>query len=143
LLPLVTGLLDGAGAPLRAALAGVLAAPGTAACRPLRRELLEILLRRELDPTVLDAVLHAAATHPADRDDEARGLVHRTGLILVRTPEGATRFDRALLDLARQVPGFAARTARWLAGTPGDWAAVVGPSTRRMLENLAGVRVPA
>jgi hypothetical protein len=143
LLPLVTGLLDGAGAPLRAALAAVLAAPGTAACRPLRRELLDILLRREQDPAVLGAVLHAAATHPPDRDDEARGLVHRTGLILVRTPEGATRFDRALLNLGRQVPGFAARMARWLAGTPDDWAAVVGPSTRRMLENLAGVRVPA
>jgi hypothetical protein len=33
--------------------------------------------------------------------------------------------------------------ARWLADTPEDWAAVVGPSTRRMIENLAGVGVPA
>ncbi|MGW0992915.1 serine protease [Streptomyces sp. NPDC002523] len=77
------------------------------------------------------------------RDDEVRGLVHRTGLLLVGTPDGATRFDRGLVDLARHVPGFAARVARWLTDTPDDWAAVVGPSTRRMIENLAGLRVPA
>ncbi|MFG2887196.1 trypsin-like peptidase domain-containing protein [Streptomyces sp. NPDC048297] len=79
----------------------------------------------------------------ARRDDEMRGLVHRTGLLLVRTPEGATRFDRGLVDLARHVPGFAARVARWLTDTPDDWAVVVGPSTRRTIENLAGIRVPA
>ncbi|MFI9252841.1 hypothetical protein [Streptomyces sp. NPDC053069] len=192
LLPLVTGLLDDAPEQLRAALATVLAAPGTTASRPLRRELLEFLLAREQAPSVLDAVLHAAAEygygagdghgdragHGAredreeseeraerahwenceqredleDREEgeaweeweqEARGLVHRTGLLLVRTPEGATHFDRGLVDLGRHVPGFAARMARWLAAAPEDWAAVVGPSTRRMLENLAGVRVPA
>ncbi|MGW3205424.1 trypsin-like peptidase domain-containing protein [Streptomyces sp. NPDC001135] len=143
LLPLVTGLLDDAPEQLRAALATVLAAPGTTASRPLRRELLEFLLAREHAPRVLDAVLHAAAEHGYDREEEARGLVHRTGLLLVRTPEGATHFDRGLVDLGRHVPGFAARMARWLAATPEDWAAVVGPSTRRMLENLAGLRVPA
>ncbi|MEU9477377.1 hypothetical protein [Streptomyces sp. NPDC048191] len=143
LLPLVTGLLEDAPEPLRAALATVLAAPGSPASRPLRRELLELLLAREQEPSVLDAVLHAAAEHGAGGEEEARGLVHRTGLLLVRTPEGATRFDRGLVDLGRHVPGFAARMARWLADTPEDWAAVVGPSTRRTLENLAGVRVPA
>ncbi|OLZ67022.1 hypothetical protein AV521_26770 [Streptomyces sp. IMTB 2501] len=143
LLPLVTGLLDNAPEQLRAALATVLAAAGTPACRPLRRELLELLLAGEQAPSVLDAVLHAAAEHGDGREEEVRGLVHRTGLLLVRTPEGATRFDRGLVDLGRQVPGFAAQMARWLAATPDDWAAVVGPSTRRMLENLAGVRVPA
>ncbi|MEV6114091.1 trypsin-like peptidase domain-containing protein [Streptomyces sp. NPDC052109] len=143
LLPLVTGLLEDAPEQLRAALAAVLAAAGTSASRPLRRELLELLLAREREPSVLDAVLHAVAEHGDGREEEARGLVHRTGLLLVRTPEGATRFDRALVDLGRHVPGFAARMARWLAATPEDWAAVVGPSTRRMLENLAGVRVPA
>ncbi|WP_279617032.1 serine protease [Streptomyces yokosukanensis] len=143
LLPLVTGLLDDAPQQLRAALAAVLAASGTPLCRPLRRELLELLLAREQDPSVLDAVLHAAAGHGDAREEEVRGLVHRTGLLLVRTPEGATRFDRGLVDLGRHVPGFAARMSRWLAATPEDWAAVVGPSTRRMLENLAGVRVPA
>ncbi|MET8772387.1 trypsin-like peptidase domain-containing protein [Streptomyces sp. NPDC004658] len=142
LLPFVTGLLDGGPEPLRAALATVLAAPGTPASRPLRRELLEFLLAREEDPAVLLAVLHAA-TEPGGREEEARGLVHRTGLLLVRTPEGATRYDRALVDLGRCVPGFAARMARWLTEAPDDWAAVVGPSTRRMIENLAGVRVPA
>ncbi|MEU5595995.1 trypsin-like peptidase domain-containing protein [Streptomyces sp. NPDC020298] len=43
LLPLVTGLLDGGPTPVRTALAAVLAAPGTPASRPLRRELLELL----------------------------------------------------------------------------------------------------
>jgi hypothetical protein len=140
LFPLVTGLLDGGSEQLRAALAGVLAVPGTHASRPLRQDLLEFLLGHEDDPAVLDAVLRAAA----QQDGEGlRDLVHRTGLLLVRTPEGATRFDRGLVDLGRHVPGFAARVAGWLTDAPQDWAAVVGPSTRRMIENLAGVRVPA
>ncbi|WP_329258798.1 serine protease [Streptomyces sp. NBC_01478] len=140
LLPLVTGLLAGGPASVRTALAAVLAAPGTAASRPLRRELLEFLLTHEHDPAVLDALLHTAGRRD---DDEIRDLVHRTGRLLVRTPAGATRFDRGLVDLGRHVPGFAALMARWLADTPEDWAAVVGPSTRRMIENLAGVGVPA
>lgn len=89
------------------------------------------------------AVLHAAAAPAEDDSLVARGLVHRTGLLLVRTPEGATCFDRGLVDLGRHVPGFAALVAGWLAETPQEWAAVVGPSARRMIENLAGVRVPA
>ncbi|MES4889127.1 trypsin-like peptidase domain-containing protein [Streptomyces sp. NPDC096012] len=144
LLPLVTGLLDGGPEQVRAALALVLAAAGTPASRPLRRELLEVVFTHEREPSVLDAVLHAAAGDGCGRqDEEVRGLVHRTGLLLVRTPEGATRFDRGLVDLGRHVPGFAALMTRWLTDAPDDWAAVVGPSTRRMLENLAGVRVPA
>lgn len=141
LLPLVTGLLDGGPAPVRTVLAAVLVTPGTPASRPLRRELLEFLLAHEHDPAVLDALLHTAARR--DDDDEIRALVHRTGRLLVRTPAGATRFDRGLVDLGRQVPGFAALMARWLADAPEEWAAVVGPSTRRMIENLAGVGVPA
>ncbi|MFE2097873.1 trypsin-like peptidase domain-containing protein [Streptomyces sp. NPDC059468] len=143
LLPLVTGLLDGGPEGIRAALATVLAAPGAPASRPLRRELLDFLLAHEDAPDVLDAVLQAAAPHGEGRDAELRALVHRTGLLLVRTPEGATRFDWGLVVLSRHVPGFAARMARWLGETPQDWAAVVGPSARRMIENLAGVRVPA
>ncbi|MFJ9869179.1 trypsin-like peptidase domain-containing protein [Streptomyces sp. NPDC101165] len=143
LLPLVTGLLDGGPEGVRAALATVLAAPGAPASHPLRRELLDFLLAHEHEPDVLDAVLQAAAPHGEGRDAELRALVHRTGLLLVRTPEGATRFDWGLVVLSRHVPGFAARLARWLGETPQDWAAVVGPSARRMIENLAGVRVPA
>ncbi|WP_241741193.1 trypsin-like peptidase domain-containing protein [Streptomyces sp. L2] len=173
LLPLVTGLLDGGSEPLRAALATVLGAAGTTASRPLRRELLDVLLAREEDPAVLDAVLHAAAGHrnaprqdrrddprqdrrgdprqdrrddrrrDGRRDEEIRELVHRTGLLLVRTPDGAARFDRGLVDLSRHVPGFAATLLRWLTDTPDDWAAVVGPSARRTIEHLAGTRVPA
>ncbi|CAM5235507.1 hypothetical protein SALBM311S_07842 [Streptomyces alboniger] len=142
LLPLVAGLLDGGPEQLRAALAGVLAASGTPDSRPLRQELLALLLSDEQDPSVLLAVVHAAAS----RDDDpsvARGLVHRTGLLLLRTPQGATCFDRSLVDLGRHVPGFAALLAGWLTDAPQEWAAMVGPSTRRMIEQLAGVPVSA
>ncbi|MEV5802146.1 trypsin-like peptidase domain-containing protein [Streptomyces collinus] len=143
LLPLVTALVDSGSDRVRAALAGVLATPGAPASRALRDELLDVLLTHERDPDVLDAVLHAAAPHGDGRDAELRALVHRTGLLLGRTPDGATRFDWSLVVLARHVPGFAARMARWLGETPQDWAAVVGPSAHRMIENLAGARVPA
>ncbi|MFB9738186.1 hypothetical protein ACFQE4_23715 [Streptomyces thermocoprophilus] len=166
LLPLVTGLLADAPERVRAALATVLAAPGTPASTPLRRELRELLLSREQDPGVLAALLHAAAYHgdhhtnhpnPPDHtnhmdhpdhpdrqgdDAELRGLLHRTGLLLIRTPEGAARLDHGLADLARHVPGFAARLARWLAESPGEWATLLGPGARRAVEDLAGVRVP-
>ncbi|MFE5399631.1 hypothetical protein ACFQ9U_34355 [Streptomyces sp. NPDC056568] len=138
--PLVTALLDDGPEPVRAALAGVLAADGPPGRGPLRRELREHLLAREQDPAVLDALLHAAVRCGGE---QLRILVHRTGLLLVRTPHGATRFDRGLVDLARHLPGFAARVTGWLADAPQDWAALVGPSARRTLENLAGARVPA
>ncbi|MGI5378596.1 trypsin-like peptidase domain-containing protein [Streptomyces sp. CA-251387] len=144
LLALVTGLLRGGTEQVRAALAAVLALPGTPESRPLRRELRDVLLAHERAPAVLDAFLHATVQRGADRaDDDLRGLVHHTGLLLVRTPDGAARFDRGLVDLGRRVPGFAGRVAGWLTEAPQEWSAVVGPSTRRMIENLAGVRVPA
>ncbi|WP_243762395.1 trypsin-like peptidase domain-containing protein [Streptomyces sp. Tu 3180] len=138
--PLLTGLLVGGPEALRAALAGVLAGPGTPASHPLRRALLDLLLIRETDPGVLEAVLRAAARNTGP---ELRVLVHRTGRLLVRTPEGAARFDHGLTDLARHLPGFAAAVAGWLADAPQEWAAVVGPGTRRTIEGLAGVGVPA
>ncbi|MCX4421006.1 trypsin-like peptidase domain-containing protein [Streptomyces mirabilis] len=144
LFPLVSGLLVGCPAPVRAALAAVLAAPGSRDCGPLRRELLDLLLAHEQDPAVLDSLLRAAADGAARRGEEpTRELVHRTGLLLVRTPAGATGFDRGLVELARRVPGFATLVARWLTGSPEEWAGVVGPSTRRTIENLAEPRVPA
>ncbi|MEU8793879.1 trypsin-like peptidase domain-containing protein [Streptomyces sp. NPDC048643] len=144
LFPLVSGLLAGCPGAVRAALAQVLAAPDTTASALLRRELLDLLLAHERDPAVLDTVLRAAAVGFGLRGEEpTRDLVHRVGRLLVRTPAGATGFDRGLVDLARRVPGFASLMARWLNGTPDDWSAVVGPSTRRMIENLAGPRVPA
>ncbi|KUN96314.1 trypsin-like peptidase domain-containing protein [Streptomyces caeruleatus] len=144
LLPLVTGLLGRGTEPVRAALAVVLAAPGTPDSHALRRELLDFLLAHERAPAVLDAFLHATVRRRGDgSDDGLRELVHHTGLLLVRTPDGAARFDRGLVDLGRHVPGFAARVAGWLTETPHEWTAVVGPSTRRMIENLSGVRVPA
>lgn len=144
LFPLVTGLLVGCPAPVRAALATVLAAPGSHTSGPLRRELLDLLLAHEQDPAVLDSLLRAAADGAARRGEEpTRELVHRTGLLLVRTPAGATGFDRGLIELAHRVPGFATLVAGWLSGAPEEWSGLVGPSTRRMIENLAGVRVPA
>ncbi|MDX2880930.1 serine protease, partial [Streptomyces ipomoeae] len=150
LFSLVSGLIDDGPEQVRAALAVVFAEPGTPASGALRRELLDRLLATERDPSVLDALLRAVAVRGVSADTEAiadtRLLVHRIGMLLVRTPEGATRFDRALTELARHVPGFAGLVAGWLSGTPQEWAAMVGPSTRRMIENLAGVsgvRVPA
>ncbi|WP_234340418.1 trypsin-like peptidase domain-containing protein [Streptomyces sp. TP-A0875] len=139
LLPLVTGLLDGGPGPVRSALAAVLAADGRAAPGFLRRELREHLLAHENDPAVLEALLHAAVR--GDGPD-LRALVHRTGMLLVRTPEGAARFDRALVDLARRRPAFGTRLTGWLGEAPEDWAVLVGPSTRRTLEHLEGSRVP-
>ncbi|MFB7559362.1 trypsin-like peptidase domain-containing protein [Streptomyces brevispora] len=144
LLPLLTGLLRDrpATAPVRGALAGVLASPGSPASQPLRDELLEVLLDFEQggayrDPIVLDALLRAAAAGCAGRSRaRTRALVHRTGTLLVRTPEGAGRFDRRLVELARDVPGFAALVSGWLADAPQEWAAVVGAGARRTMEAL-------
>ncbi|MFD4577912.1 trypsin-like peptidase domain-containing protein [Streptomyces sp. NPDC058417] len=139
---LVTALLATGTEPLRAALAGVLAAPTSrpAAVRALRRDLLESVLADERDPAVLDALLRAVGRHTGE---DLRDLVHRTALLLVRTPEGAARFDRGLVDLGRHVPGFAARVTGWLAAYPGEWAVLVGPTARRTVEGLARPRVPA
>ncbi|MEU0148364.1 serine protease [Streptomyces sp. NPDC006288] len=147
LLPLVTGLLRDRPAPpsVRAGLARVLAAPGSGASRPLRAELLEVLLEFEQstgrDPEVLEALLRAAAADSGHRPEaRTRALVHRTGMLLVRTPEGAARFDRGLVELAREVPGFAALVTGWLADAPQEWAAVVGPCAGRTMETLDGTR---
>ncbi|WP_409059992.1 trypsin-like peptidase domain-containing protein [Streptomyces sp. SYP-A7185] len=141
LLPLVTDFLRHRPAPVRAALATAVAAPGSDASRALRAELLDVLLAQEREPDVLDAVLCAVAG--GEDKERVRALVHRTGVLLVRSPEGATCFDRRLVELARSVPGFSTQVARWICAAPQDWSALVGPSSRRMIENLAGVRVPA
>ncbi|MFJ8886994.1 trypsin-like peptidase domain-containing protein [Streptomyces sp. NPDC102402] len=145
LLPLMTGLLRDRPAPppVRAALARVLAAPGTNASRPLRAELLEVLLEFEQgtgkDSEVLDALLRAAAAGSGLRPEaRTRALVHRTGMLLARTPEGAARFDRGLAEIARDDPGFGALVIRWVTDAPQEWAAVVGPGARRTMDALDG-----
>ncbi|MER5888789.1 S1C family serine protease [Streptomyces sp. NPDC001941] len=141
LFPLVTGLLRGSPVEVRRSLAPVLAAPGTRASRPLRAELLDVLLEHEQyesrDLAVLDALLRAAALG-CERRAEARtrDLVHRTGVLLVRTPEGAGCFDRRLVELAGELPAFAALLLRWLDLAPQEWAALVGPGARRTVETL-------
>ncbi|MFD5097746.1 serine protease [Streptomyces albidochromogenes] len=150
--PLVTGLLRDHPRQVRRALGPVLAAPGTSASRALRGELLDVLLDCEQrygrhgqdaecgvqDVGVLEAVLLAAGTGARSRDEaRTRDLVHRTGMLLARTPQGAACFDRLLLGLAREVPGFGALVAGWLAAAPHEWAAVVGPGARRALGSLA------
>ncbi|MEV1053215.1 trypsin-like peptidase domain-containing protein [Streptomyces sp. NPDC049887] len=143
LLPLVVDLLRGRPVQVRCAVAAVLATPGGPAGEPLRTELLDVLLEHERyaggDPEVLDALLQAAVCAPGRRPagSRVRELVHRVGLLLVRTPEGANRFDRRLVELARQVPGFAAEVVSWQAAAPREWAVVIGPSTRRTLEVLS------
>ncbi|MFF7362544.1 trypsin-like peptidase domain-containing protein [Streptomyces sp. NPDC008125] len=147
LLPLVASLLRDppAPAPVRAALARTLASGGSPASRPARAELLETLMEYEQttgrDPDVLHALLRAAAAGSARRPEpRTRALVHRTGTLLVRSAEGAERFDRELVALASAVPGFASMVCRWLAAAPEEWAAVVGPDARASLERLAASR---
>ncbi|MFI1660752.1 trypsin-like peptidase domain-containing protein [Streptomyces sp. NPDC020472] len=142
LFPLVTGLIRGRPAPLRRALAPVLAAPGTGASRHLRAELLDVLLEHERyeaeagELTVLEALLRAAAEGAELRTvPRTRELVHRVGALCVRTPEGAWRLDRALAGAARDLPVFAALLAAWTVGAPADRAPLLGPETVRALRS--------
>ncbi len=137
LFPLVVDLLRTCPAQVRRALAPVLADPGTPLSRPLRQELLEVLMEREeygpyeREVTVLDALLRAVAAGAAERSEgRTRDLVHRTGLLMARTTEGAACFDRRLTQLAREVPVFGAQVRGWLKSAPAQWAVVVGPSAR-------------
>ncbi|MBB5116636.1 trypsin-like peptidase domain-containing protein [Streptomyces eurocidicus] len=137
LFPLVVQLLGNRSAQVRRALAPVLAAPGTPLSRPLRQELLEVLLEREQygpferDITVLDALLRAVATGAGERAEaRTRDLVHRIGLLMARSAEGAACFDRRLTQLAREVPVFGGQVRGWLRSAPAQWAVVVGPQAR-------------
>ncbi|MCX5400125.1 serine protease [Streptomyces sp. NBC_00102] len=143
LLPLVASLLRDppAPAPVRAALVRTLVSGGSPASRPARAELLETLMEYEQttgrDPDVLHALLRAAAAGSSRRPEaRTRALVHRTGTLLVRSAQGADRFDRELVELASRVPGFAPMVCRWLETAPEEWAAVVGPAARAALERL-------
>ncbi|MER6915440.1 serine protease [Streptomyces sp. NPDC000594] len=121
LFPLVSDWLREGPGGVRAALAPVLAAPGRPASRPLRAELLGLLLDRcgdrAADPghpehreahQALDAVLRALALgHPHRPPAETRELLRRTAQALARTPEGVDRLRRRVHRLAEECPGFA------------------------------------
>ncbi|MCC3772048.1 serine protease, partial [Streptomyces sp. UNOC14_S4] len=144
LFPLVVHLLSSRAPQVRRALAPVLAAPGTSLSRPLRQELLEVLLEREQygpyerDVTVLDALLRAVAVGAGERTEaRTRDLVHRTGLLMARSAEGAACFDRRLVQLSREIPVFGEQVRRWVRSAPAQWAVVVGPRARIRLTATA------
>ncbi|MDF9816010.1 serine protease [Streptomyces sp. SPB162] len=142
LFPLVVELLREHPPEVRRALAPVLAAPGSHISRPMRQELLDVALEHERDADVLDALLAAAADGCARRPPLlTRDLVHRLGLLLGRTPEGAAHFDRRLVQLAAASPCFARLVRGWL-DSDGAWDAVIGPSARRRCEQLAVPSTP-
>ncbi|GAA2693162.1 hypothetical protein GCM10010400_68220 [Streptomyces aculeolatus] len=131
LIPLAVELLTAHSPVVRRALAPVVAEPGTPASHALRRELLDVLLDREREPAVLDALLAAVGRTAAGRAEPGtRDLVQRVGLLLSRTPEGAAVFDRRLVALAAELPAFAEQLRGWLAADRDAWAAVLGPSAQ-------------
>lgn len=132
-LPFTTALLREHPAPVRGALVAVLAAPGSHLSRPLRQELLDVALETERDPDVLDALLTAAAGGAGRRPPPlTHDLVRRVALLLGRTPEGAARFDRRVVELALTTPDFARLLLTWLTDTA-IWDPLLGPSARRRL----------
>ncbi|MCH0542590.1 serine protease, partial [Streptomyces sp. MUM 203J] len=140
LFPLVAELMRGGADEVRDALARVLTDPEPA--HGLRAELLDVLLDREHpadgDAALAEALLRAAALGACGRPEErTRELVLRAGLLLLRTAEGAPRFDRRLTALAREVPGFAVLLSGWTAREPRRWAALVGRDARGAIERLA------
>ncbi|MCJ0872349.1 serine protease [Streptomyces sp. AP-93] len=141
--PLVRDLLGSGPPPVRAALAGVLAAPGTESSYTLRGELAEELLREELDASVLDTFLGALAAGAATgAPDRTRDLLRRTGRQLLRAPGGPAVFERRTVELARAEPAFGALVASWLERAPQEAAALLGPSARRTVETLANSASP-
>ncbi|WBB62715.1 serine protease [Streptomyces sp. WMMC500] len=131
LFPLAVELLTAHSPVVRRALAPVVAAPGTRTSRPLRRELLGVLLDREREPAVLDALLAAVGRTTAGRPEcRTRDLVQGIGLLLSRTPEGAAVFDRRLVALAAELPAFADQLRGWLAADRDAWAVLLGPSAQ-------------
>ena len=161
---LTDALLSTPYAPLRASLARAFAA---ARSGPVRDELLDVLLLGECDLGVLDAALVAVVRRDAeesggeqegaygstrdagrreqgqereqdqDQKQDQGELVRRIGLLMARTPEGLACFDRRLVGLSREVPGFGGLLRNWAAASPRAWTAVAGPGARSLCESPA------
>ncbi|MCL2553383.1 MAG: hypothetical protein FWE75_14695, partial [Actinomycetia bacterium] len=98
--------------------------------------LLETVLESERDPVVLDALLTAAADGARQRHPLlTRDLVHQLALLLVRTPDGAARLDRRIVELAAGAPEFARMVRLWLADGH-VWDTLIGPSAHRTLASV-------
>ncbi|WP_328916522.1 MULTISPECIES: trypsin-like peptidase domain-containing protein [unclassified Streptomyces] len=137
LLPFAAALVREHPPEVRRVLAPVFAAPGTRVSRPLRQELLDTVLEAERDPEVLVDLLTAAADGCRTRHPLlTRDLVHRLGLLLGRTPQGAARFDLRIVELAGSRPDFIRLLRAWLA-EGSTWDALIGPSARRSLDTVA------
>ncbi|MFD9301094.1 serine protease [Streptomyces sp. NPDC060048] len=143
--PLVLDLLRCGSPPVRAALAAVLAAPGTEPSYTLRGELAGVLLGEETHPGVLDAFLGALAAGAEGRpEDRTRELLRRAGRQLQRVPGGPAVFERRTVELARARPAFGAVVAHWLETAPDEASALLGPGARRTVETLGrGASRPA
>lgn len=129
--PLAVELLTARSPVVRRALAPVVAEPGTRTSGALRRELLAVLLDREREPAVLDALLAAVGGTAGRRAERCtRDLVQHLGLLLTGTPEGAAVFDRRLVALAARTPAFGEQLRGWLAADRDAWAALLGPSAQ-------------
>ncbi|NLU69690.1 serine protease [Streptomyces sp. HNM0574] len=106
-------------------------------------ELTEALLARERDPLVLEELLAAVVRRYGRRGGAApAGQVRRLGRLMSRTPEGALAFDRRLLELAREIPGFARTVRAWIAGAPEEWASGGGAEAEGRVPGQ-GTGVPA
>ncbi|WP_277037701.1 hypothetical protein [Actinacidiphila oryziradicis] len=92
--------------------------------------------------TLLRAAADGCARCPAL---STRDLVHRVGLLLGRSTEGAACFDRRLVQLATGSPGFTAELRGWLESDAPGWDALVGPDARRTLSagSVAGTSLGA
>ena len=143
LFPMVTSLLRGAGPrPVRRALAPVLAAPGTTRLAPAARRAARRAPRRSSAANRATRPSSTRCWRPprADRGSGPRRAPATSstapGSCSPVRPRARPAFDRRLVELCQQVPGFAAQVAGWLLRRRRSGPRVVGPGARRAVETL-------